>query len=229
MLPSRHVPLTMTLFVVSFSAAASADEADFKVDRGQLTFDAEGQESGAFHSRKAHVPSDSSGVTIGRGYDMREKKADKIEADLKKAGVSDDQAKLFAQAAGKKGDEARKFIKDTPGLKEITPAQQKKLFELSYAELEADVKRICGKDDVVKKYGETDWDKLHPAIRDVLVDLRFRGDYTPTAREKIQALVAKNDLKGFAAALKVRGDWDGVPKDRFDRRTSLLDAAVKAK
>ena len=57
---------------------------------GQLTFDAEGMEKpGRFFSRRLHVPSSSSGATIGRGYDMREKSRDEIVADLVAAGCRD--------------------------------------------------------------------------------------------------------------------------------------------
>jgi hypothetical protein len=39
--------------------------------RGRLTFDAEGQEGGPWHSRHFHVPDATSGLIIGRGYDSR--------------------------------------------------------------------------------------------------------------------------------------------------------------
>lgn len=40
-----------------------------------MTFDQEGLENPGkkYHSRVPHVPSSSSGVTIGRGYDMKYK------------------------------------------------------------------------------------------------------------------------------------------------------------
>jgi len=39
--------------------------------RGRLTFDAEGQEGGPWHSRHFHVPGATSGLIIGRSYDLR--------------------------------------------------------------------------------------------------------------------------------------------------------------
>src|SRR5690606_15881110 len=56
-------------------------------DRGGLTFDAEGTEGGKYHSRVLHVPGPSSGLTIGRGYDMGSKSAGEITTDLVAAGV----------------------------------------------------------------------------------------------------------------------------------------------
>ena len=49
------------------------------ITKGLLTYKAMGMEGGDFHSRKLHVPSDRSGLTIGRGYDMKEKSSYKIE------------------------------------------------------------------------------------------------------------------------------------------------------
>jgi hypothetical protein len=48
--------------------------ADQKVAKGQATYNSEGNEGGKYHSRKAHHPTAASGVTIGRGYDLKEKK-----------------------------------------------------------------------------------------------------------------------------------------------------------
>lgn len=202
----------------------------FQVPNGQVTFDSEGTEGGRYHTRKPHVPSDSSGLTIGRGYDMKEKTKAQIKKDLMDAGLSEADAEAYSGAAGLSGEKARQYIKDN-NLAEITPEQQKKLFAITYAAMEADVKRICEKADVVEKYGATDWATLNPAIKDLLVDLRYRGDYTPGTRAKIQALVAKNDIKGISDIMADESYWvteRGVPKDRFLRRKAMMERAVAA-
>jgi hypothetical protein len=193
---------------------------------GKLTFDAEGKEGGPFHSRKPHVPTDNSGLTIGRGYDLKKRSPKRAFEDLKAAGLPEATAKLYAGAAGLSGQKAKEYIK-SHNLPEITRLQQKNLFEISYAEAETDVKRICAKADVVKKYGNADWEKLDPAIKALLVDLRFRGDYTPTSRQLLQRKVAANDPKGFAEVIINRANWPDVPKDRFNRRKAFAEAAVK--
>jgi hypothetical protein len=199
------------------SAMRAAAPTDFQVPRGQLTFDAEGTEGGRFHSRKPHVPTDSSGLTIGRGYDMKQRSSKKIIQDLEAAGLPEASAKLYAGAAGLSGKKAREYVK-AHRLPEITPAQQKSLFAISYAEAEADVKRISNRADVVKKYGKIDWQKLDPVIRDILVDLRFRGDYTPRSRMLLQKFAVANDRKAIAGVLAEKKNWPGVPPDRFKRR-----------
>ncbi|MDQ6999542.1 MAG: hypothetical protein Q9M12_01475 [Mariprofundus sp.] len=59
---------------------------------------------------------------------------------------------------------------------------------------------------------------MNDRIRDVLVDFRFCGDYTPRARKKIQQYVSANDLQGFMAVMSDRANWANVPQDRFERR-----------
>jgi hypothetical protein len=211
--------LALALFA---SVAAAAD--DFKVTRGQLTFDAEGTEGGTFHSRKPHVPTESSGLTIGRGYDLKLRSADEVVRHMKQAGLTEEDAKRYAGGVGLSGQKARDYAREKR-LPEITPAQQKRLFEISYHEAEADVRRICDKADVVAKYGRTDWGRLHAAIKDLLIDLRFRGDYTPKSRELLQKHVAGNDLKAFVAVIVERRNWSGVPDDRFRRRRDFATAA----
>jgi len=205
---------------------AGSGAAAVKPARGLLTWDSEGQEGGPFHSRKLHVPTLSSGLTIGRGYDMREKSAAQIEADLKSAGVSAAEAKTIAGAAGLRGVRARQFIKDK-GLQnfEISRPGQVKLFEITYAAEEAVVKRICNKADCKKAFGAVDWEKTHPAIRDLFVDLKFRGDYTPTSRKVVQKLLATNDLAQLTKVMANKAHWAGVPPDRFQRRKAFMAAA----
>lgn len=210
-----------------YRAVPGSTDDPFKVPHGQITFDSEGTEGGPYHSRTPSVPTGTSGLTIGRGYDMKEKSKAQIKKDLMAAGLSEADAELYAGGAGLSGAAAKKYIADHK-LVEITPQQQKALFAISYASAEADVKRICEKADVVKAYGATDWDKLNPAIKDLLVDLRYRGDYTGATRANIQALVAKNDVKGLAAVVADESKWPGVPKDRFDRRKNLMNAAAAA-
>ncbi len=205
-------------------------EDDFTVPLGQLTFDAEGLEKpGRYFSRRLHVPGPWSGATIGRGYDMRERSRNEIVADLTAAGLAKVTAEKLAQARGLKGPQARDFIRAKGlGAIEVTPKQQKALFVLTYKELEGDVIRICTKADVVAKYGALTWDALDLAIRDLVVDLRYRGDYTGATREKVQPPAVKNDLTSFTRALSNEDYWvgqRGVPRNRFRRRRDYLQRA----
>jgi hypothetical protein len=88
--------------------------------------------------------------------------------------------------------------------------------------MEKDVRRIVNEEIVVKRYGKTDWNKLHCAIKKILIDLRFRGDYSIKTRKIIQKAVADNDLKKFTALMADRKNWKGVPKVRFEGRVKCL-------
>ncbi len=202
-------------------------EKKMTITEGKLTYDAEGNEGGRYHSRVLHAPGENSGLTIGRGYDMKEKSTEKIDRDLTNAGVDADMAAIISRASGLAGSNAKNFITEN-GLKtfEISMETQEILFKTVYAELAGDVKRICNKADCVAAYGAVDWDGLNPLIKDVLIDLRFRGDYYGKTRKKIQTLAAKNDAGGFARAMNDASFWKdscGVPPDRFDRRVKYLE------
>ena len=199
-------------------------------DFGLVTWESEGTEGGTFHSRVLCVPSDASGLTLGRGYDMKERTTASIIQDLTASEVSLANAKLISKAAGLSGADARKFIVDNKLEKfEISRTGQVTLFVRTYLVLKAEVWRICTKADVVAKYGACNWDKLDTAIVDILVDLRFRGDYTGTSRALVQTPVVRNDLVAFAKAMQLASNWTNVPTDRFKRRNAFLTAALAAR
>lgn len=191
---------------------------------GAFTYGVEGAEGGPYASRYLHVPSPSSGLTLGRGYDMKDKTFTKIKNDLIKADIKPDQAEKIAKAAGKKGGDAEDIISNqTLGDFSIEPEQQNKLFKIAYEDAEKDVKRISGKDDVVSAYGATDFESLNPAIKEILVDLRFRGDYTGTSRKSLQPAIVSNNVSDFKKAV---ADLKGIPKDRMLKRLEYLDSAL---
>jgi hypothetical protein len=208
-------------------SAVLADPNDFVVPRGQLTFDAEGNEGGRWHSRTPHVPSDDSGLTVGRGYDMKFRSKELITKQMTAAGLSKADAELYAGAAGLSGDKAREYMR-TNKLPEITPAQQKALFLVTYDEIAEYARKLCTSPEVVLKYGPVDWDKLRPVVRDIVIDLRYRGDYTARTREYVQSFVVENDLAGLAKVLADREKWFNVPDDRFKRRAEYARTAAAA-
>ncbi|EML5216203.1 hypothetical protein V9789_003926 [Vibrio vulnificus] len=191
--------------------------------QGILTWSAEGNEGGSYHSRKLHVPSDSSGVTVGRGYDLRMKKLALVRKDLASAGIRPDVISKLVGAIGLQGKRAKQFIIDSDLIDyQISVDAQLKLLNISYAFESSEVKRICNKADVVKKYGATDWANLNEKIKEVTVDLKFRGDYTPTAREYLQESIANNDLGSFKKIITNKSLWAKVPVDRFDKRVKYV-------
>ena len=175
---SLHAP------VFQLSTAGNGDGQDsddpLKVSSGQLTFDAEGNDDpdSIYFTRVIHYPPvGNSGVTLGRGYDFGQRSVEQIRGHLTSAGIEESKISILVGAAGLTGDAAAEFVRaNKTRVGEITHDQQKILFDIVYAELKADAIRISSKDDVVAKYGATDFENLHPAIMELMVDLRYRGD-----------------------------------------------------
>jgi hypothetical protein len=69
----------------------------------------------------------------------------------------------------------------------------------------------------------TEWGTLHAAIKDIAIDLKFRGDYTSASRKKIQKSIADNDMVEFKKQIKNQTNWPDVPSDRFNRRVKFID------
>ena len=69
------------------------------VEEGQITFDEEGNDSGKYFSRKPHVPSDGSGVTVGRGCDFSRKTPEYIGDLLRKCEFSEEYVKKYQQCS----------------------------------------------------------------------------------------------------------------------------------
>ncbi len=204
------------------------------VNEGQITFDAEGNDNpnSRFFTRTIHYPEfgGNSGVTMGRGYDMGSRSQEEIRNHLEASGFQQSKISILVQAAGLKGNAAADFVnrnKNNVGV--ITHDQQKRLFQIVYNELKNDVIRITTKSDVENKYGETDLENLHPAIMELVVDLRYRGDYHPSTRNQVQPLMVNNDLEGLSSLMSNRGYWVdtyNVPLDRFNRRKQFMLDAV---
>ena len=199
-------------------------EAEYlKVERGQLTFDVEGEEGGPCHSRIISWPGSWSGVTVGRGYDMQFRSRETVIADLTRAGLEPEQAADFAQGAKLAPTRAHQFVaSNRDQLGNITLGQQRNLFASVYELYEKDVQAICSKADVVRTYGTVHFDKLDPRIWELIVDLRYRGDYTPHTRRRIQPLVVRSDLAGLRNLMSDRALWHDVDQNRFQKRVQYL-------
>lgn len=205
------------------------DHEYFEVSEGQLTFDEEGKEGTAYHSRYLHHPSSASGVTLGRGYDMKEVSAGLITQDLFSSGVELPRAQSFAAGAGLSGQGADNFVtaeKDELG--NITPGQQRRLFKIVYDRIKADVIRVSNTKKVIDKYGRVNFDTLDSRILTVLVDLRFRGDYHPITQEFVQRPVVDNDFNAFKASISDGNNWQAVPMQRFEARVNYLNESFNS-
>lgn len=211
----------------SASRAMSASNDSLKVRFGRRTFDAEGlEQAGRYFSRTISWPKlGNSGVTIGRGYDMGQRRPEQIFRELTLAGMGEDDARFLSRAAFKRGAAAGDFVAAN---KEFAPVMsrevQKNLFEnVTTPEMVNDIKRIFNKPDAVKAYGRASWDDLAPAAQEIVFDLRYRGDYTPTTRRAIQTLLVNEDYEGLRSVMNDTAYWKalGVPDARIKERQAM--------
>ncbi len=151
---------------------------NFKVKKGQITFDAEGNdlETTQYFSRVIHWPGNAlSGVTIGRGYDMGGRSKIAVNQDMIKTGVPTATAKVLSEGAGLKGSKAKEFVvKQKKTIGKISHSQQVKMFDNIYPGYESRAKLNYEKWTANEK-NRIDWNKLDQAIRDVLVDFVYQG------------------------------------------------------
>ncbi|CAD5197957.1 hypothetical protein [Pseudomonas sp. FEN] len=213
---------------------AIEDENDLKwlkVERGQLTFDVEGNDIDdpahplhIYFSRKVHWPGGASGITIGRGYDLGQNK--NAEADLLAADIPEPLYSWLIGAKGLRGQAAKNYFKAaSPEIKtfSISRKQQYELFQPVYDFMESEVLRISEKIDTTDNYGKLNWHSTHKAIKDLIVDLRYRGDYDARSRALLQRHLINNDIDKLYSIISAPKNWPNVPNDRFNRRISYLD------
>ncbi|WP_411755327.1 hypothetical protein [Serratia sp. (in: enterobacteria)] len=197
------------------------------VPRGQFTFDVEGNdiEGHRYFSRVAHWPGGASGITLGRGYDLGQR-ISTLANDLAEVGISGDFYDWLIGAGGLRGDAARKYLENAgPEIRQtkITRKQQHDLFLPIYDSKKDEVIRISASAENVEYYGDLVWDDLDSRMQDMVVDLIYRGDYTPPTREYIQEAIVKNDMATFRAALGNRTIWlKNLPEDRYQRRIHYM-------
>lgn len=220
-------------FLYVMSGNGDMDIKWLTVPKGQLTFDAEGNDNNdsPYFSRHIHWPGGVSGITIGRGYDLGQQNDPSSDFDF--IELSQPLNNWLVESKGMSGLDAKNRYKSADSSisdYEITRKQQYDLFVITYNRLEADVKSICQKPDTIRVYHpnpnttpEQAWNDIPEKIKEVLVDLRYRGDYTPHARSLIQRHAYSGDLSSFGQVLSNRTQWSNVPQDRFLRRVRFYE------
>jgi len=92
-------------------------------------------------SKHLHHPPGASGVTLGAGYDMKERRETEVIADLTAVGVDLAVAMKAAKGVGLSGDDAMTFAKTHEKLITLTVAQQKQLLRNKAPDYERYVRR----------------------------------------------------------------------------------------
>ena len=222
---------------------------------GGLTFEAEGNDiaGNLYYSRVPHLPPSPSGVTVGRGYDLGQHTAAQIRNILLRTGFpAGNDFNLLVGAAGLRGTAAANYNNaNGQALRaiELTREQQYLLFQQTYIEEHAEARRLYV--NHIQGGGGPNWENLDIAIRDVLVDMKFRGDFRyvsagnprnhPQLSADFRNAVTQNDPAALCSVfadnqarwqqLHIANDntsgW-GVPEGRFLARGVELGGTVVA-
>lgn len=165
-----------------------------RVPEGQVTFDAEGHDyilpdyapkrapkRHDYFSRILHWPGDVSGVTLGRGYDMKMRTAGEIYSTLRSLGIEEYRAVIASNAAYLSGRQAKFFVETTWQLfGEISYVQQIELFKRSYLEKKNYAKPFYIR-KATKEPNAPSWEQLDQKIKDVVVDIFYQGIRHPAS------------------------------------------------
>jgi len=195
----------------------------------RLTFNNEGSpnEKSIYYSKKPHHPPGSSGVTIGRGYDMKWRTRESIIRDLTSVKIDPSVAALLSEAGmpsgkhpGYTGKEADEFVKrpDISAIR-ISEDQEVDLFNLAYASIKNTAKRVC---EHGTQYGTCDWSKVDGPVKEFYNDLTYRGDNKKGLRDKIQTAINTNDYDTIIKVASDRSNFPGIDTNRFTKRIEHL-------
>lgn len=191
------------------------------------------------------------GITLGVGWDIgnfRDIKsdADRLQAQnecrtmLQKAGVQlTPDWEVFIGAAGLKGKDAYNYFTDKNNRAAfdklvLNEDQEKKLFTMTRSELER---------ETIEKYNEwcrvkgprnvpvPSWQSLPAPARELLFDLRYRGDYGRVARAALLPDLVSGRYEEFYRKFNNKGFWCsgfmGVPESRFKLRAAYATAQLE--
>lgn len=92
-------------------------------------------------SNRLHWPGGASGVTLGAGYDMRERTVQRVSADLVSVGVEKAVAEKVAAGAGLSGAKAKQFCADNRAAIDLAVDKQKSLLRLITPSYERYIKK----------------------------------------------------------------------------------------
>lgn len=182
-----------------------------RVSQGQFTFDNEGLDyrtatvpfrttPGPWFSRVLHWPGGRSGVTLGRGFDMKLRSTGEIHSMLRQAGLEEHKAVICSRAAGLSGRAAQQFVTVFgPMVGEITHQQQIQLFEIVYPRYVSLAKsyyiKYTQKLQVIPD--AISWEAMDQKIKDVYIDIVYQGVDEITLLVKVVAGNDKDEFKKF--------------------------------
>ncbi len=154
-------------------------------------------------SNVLHWPGGSSGVTLGPGYDMKERTEAAIAKDMQAIGQPADTAKKIAKGTGLKGDSAKKFAADNKSLVLLDEKIEFKLLKIIVPAYEAQVRNRITANLLQHEF-------------DALVSFAYNIGSVPPA---IANLINRGKIRNALTEMKTRNTSGGkVDKGLIKRR-----------
>lgn len=169
-----------------------------RVSQGQFTFDNEGRDYRTvavpfragptpWFSRVLHWPGGYSGVTLGRGFDMKLRSAGEIYSTLRQAGLEEHKAVICSRATGLSGRAAGQFVTVFgPMIGEITHQQQIRLFEIAWHTKIHYARGVYLRHsaDIAQRLT---WKQIDGKIKDIFIDTLYQGNRNAGVMAKLIA------------------------------------------
>ncbi|UQY44256.1 peptidoglycan-binding protein [Mixta hanseatica] len=169
-----------------------------RVSQGQFTFDNEGLDYSTatvpfratptlWFSRVLHWHGGNSGVTLGRGFDMKLRSTGEIHSMLRQAGLEEHKAVICSRAAGLSGRAAQQFVTVFgPMVGEITHQQQIQLFEMAWHTKIHYARGVYLRHsaDIAQRLP---WEQIDGKIKDIFIDTLYQGNRNAGIMAKIIA------------------------------------------
>lgn len=218
-------------------AAATVDP--LLIKPGELTTLGEGSDAATKYIHRPQTA--SSGVTLGKGYDIGSRTETQVVTELTAAGMSNDQATKVSKGAGLTGAAADTFIANNKtDIGEIPKDVQYSLLATMLEDYKAKAKAAATsttadsgntnakarevKDGVAEGtyvMTEDQWNGLHPAMVELLTDLRYQGGYYAYDRvAQINKLLIENNgnhLEQFKAVATLFEKGEGETQSYMDK------------
>lgn len=169
-------------------------------EKNTITFLAEGTYK---QTCKIHFPPGPSGATIGKGFDLKFHNPKYIKKIFKALGVDDTINEELQKLAGLKAKDAKEVVRKSEKLRKfaLSNKQVDDLFMIIYREYESKAKALTEHEGNKKKYGDPDWDSMPHKLKELIIDLTYRGDYSSHYGAKripsIQRFIVERDYEGL--------------------------------
>lgn len=175
----------------------------YAIETGALPSDNDG--TGSKETKQLHWPKGESGVTLGPGYDMRDRTPETIQSHMEEIGMDKATAKILSGGASLTGSAAKKFVADKrSSVKDLSLAQELALLRLIAPHYERFVKKWVKIDLLQSEYDALVCFTYNPGASIVPVTRAINEGEVAKAMSIIRSRVPPKGADNYAGLVKRR-------------------------